>query len=91
VDRRGVLPADDADYDCLARVAAFAPNLEMAEAGIQGVAEGRGGLRRPAEGQRALIPSLADTLFRRGEYDQGRFKGAEPVVCSSGSSGRLNP
>lgn len=64
VDRRCLRSTDNIEGNCLVSVAAMAPNLKVAVAGVQGVAKRRGRLRRPLEGEHALVPSLAGQPVR---------------------------
>ena len=59
VDRRPLRPPDDIQCDSLVGLAAEALHLEVSVAGVERVAERRGRLGRPLEGEHAGVPRLA--------------------------------
>ena len=59
VDGRPFRPPHDVERHRLRGLAAEALHLEVAIAGVQRIAEGRGGLGRPLKGEHAGVPRLA--------------------------------
>lgn len=99
VDRRSLRPPDGVEGNRLMRAAAEAFDFEVQEAGIEGIAEGRGRLGRPLVSEHSLIPSPhgeAIGLFarRHGALGRGldrapvdllaRLRGHDARLCPSG-------
>jgi len=81
VDRRRLRPSHDVECDGLMGLAAQTADLQKAVAGVQHIAERRRWLRRAAEAQHALVPSLTGELVgflpRRG-----RALGGDPDLSA---------
>src|SRR5260370_33595031 len=78
VDRRRLWPAHDVERDRVIRVAAQAPDLKIAVAGVQRVTERGRWLGRPLVVEHAVIPGFARQTIRfllrlPGELPRGPY------------------